>query len=114
MNPTETAAPSVDEMRIAAIEATGIGMKALGKDYSRYSQISPLKQNSTYRGSIVGENKHFVVQKVSALNTVRHAKQDLPLIPKVGSEVRISYSNKQVKITDEMKHDRKRTHRISL
>src|SRR6476646_11670372 len=112
MNVTESA-PTGEEVRIAEIEAMAIGMKALGKDYTKYNHTSARSNETTsYPGPIVGENEHFLVQKVSPLNTVGHAKHDLPTIPKMGSQVRISYSKHQVKITDDMKHNRKRAHTI--
>ena len=109
-------APTNDEMRIAAIEATAIGMQAVGRDNYRKHEQTEARSDRTasYRGEIVGENKHFIVQKLNPLNTVRHAKQDLPTIPKHGSQVRISYSKHSAKITNEMKHDRKRSHTISM
>ena len=67
-----------------------------------------------YRGQIVGENDHFIIQKVSPLNTIRHLKRDLPRIPHVGQEVRIGYCAGACNICDDVKLSRKRTYRIAL
>jgi hypothetical protein len=106
--------PDAQAFRTAVIEAEAIGMKALGKDYRKYTQALARKTSNTYRGQIVGENDHFIIQKVSPLNTIRHLKRDLPRIPHVGQEVRIGYCAGACNICDDVKLSRKRTYRIAL
>ncbi|MGC4052850.1 MAG: zincin-like metallopeptidase domain-containing protein [Paludibaculum sp.] len=50
-------------------------------------------QSGNYRGEIIGETDHHLVQRLSAQSTVAHMKQLLESAPKVGENVGISYSN---------------------
>jgi hypothetical protein len=106
--------PEATAFRTAVIEAEAIGTKALGKEYRKYAQVLALKTSNTYRGQIVGQNDFFVIQQVSPLNTVRHLKHDLPHVPQIGEKVRIAYSAGICRIDRNLRHVRKRTHRISL
>jgi len=106
--------PEANAFRTAVVEAEAIGMKALGKEYSKYTQAQALKTSNTYRGQIVGQNNFFIVQKVSPLHTVRHLKRDLPHVPQIGDNVRIAYCAGICRIDRNLRHIRKRTHRISL
>jgi hypothetical protein len=105
--------PPAEVFQIAVIEAEALGNKALGSDYAKYNQAVARRSNS-YSGKIIAENDIFTVQKVSPLNTVRHIKRDLPHVPQVGQDVRIGYSAGICNITENLKHNRKRAHRISL
>ena len=106
--------PEANAFRTAVVEAEAIGMKALGKEYSKYTQAHALKPSNTYRGQIVGQNNFFIVQKVSPLHTVRHLKRDLPDVPQIGDNVRIAYCAGICRIDSNLRHVRRRTHRISL
>jgi len=113
INPLSSSEANV--FRTAAIEAEAIGMKALGKEYSKYSQGLALKASNTYRGQIVGQNNFFIIQKLSPLHTVRHLKRDLPDVPHIGDNVRIAYSAGVCRIDrNNLRLVRKRTHRRFL
>jgi hypothetical protein len=73
-----------------------------------------LKTTNTDLGQIVCHNDFCVIHKVSPLNTVRHLKRDLPYVPQIGENVRIAYSAGICKIDRNLRHVRKRAHRISL
>ena len=73
-----------DAARTAVIHAEIIGKKSLGKDYAKYSQSTAITSSNVYSGRIVGINDLFVVQKISPMHTVRHLRQDLPRVPRIG------------------------------
>ena len=106
--------PGATAFRTAVIEAEAIGMKALGKEYRKYTQALALTASNTYCGQIVGQNHVFVIQKVSPRNTVRHLKCDLPHVPQIGDNVRIAYAAGICRIDRNLRQVRQRTHRISL
>lgn len=90
-----------DQRRLAITEAERLGLQALGKapeklalvnqDASQF-QREPNRASASYSGEIVAETTSFTIQKTNPLTTVRHLKEHLPKIPKVGERVRISYS----------------------
>ena len=94
------------ELRVAAIEAEALGMKALGTDYNRYSQSTP-QNKGLYKGEIVAENAAFVVQKITPLHTVRHLKDKLEQAPQVGQTVRIGYSADTARVSEVPKRTKK-------
>jgi antirestriction protein ArdC len=51
------------------------------------------KDSGIYRGEILGDTEHHVVQGISAHMAVAHEKDLLATIPTVGDQVRITYSN---------------------
>lgn len=103
-----------EAVRTAVIHAEIIGKKSLGKDYSKYSQSTAITSSNTYSGRIVGINDLFVVQKVSPLNTVRHLRQDLPRVPRIGENLRISYSAGICQVDHNLCHAHKLAHSIGL
>ena len=106
--------PDAEGFRTDVIKAEAIGMKSLGKDYRKYTQGLARKTGNTYCGQVIGQTDHFVVQKVSPLNTIRHLKRDLPRVPEVGQNVRIAYSAGDCKISEDFRLKRQRTHRRTL
>jgi hypothetical protein len=57
------------------------------------SIIQPLTDSGVYRGLIIGETDHLVVQQQSAHTAVVHEKQSLDSRPEVGRKHAIIYSN---------------------
>jgi antirestriction protein ArdC len=51
------------------------------------------KDSGTYRGEILGDTEHHVIQRITAHIAVAHEKDLLSTIPVVGDQVRIAYSN---------------------
>ena len=49
-----------------------------------------------YRGEIIGETQHHVVQKLSKSSTVAHLKELLGAVPVVGQNLVVRYSHGKV------------------
>jgi hypothetical protein len=103
-----------DVVRTAVIHAEIIGKKSLGKDYSKYSQSTAITSSNVYSGRIVGINDLFVVQKISPLHTVRHLRQNLPRVPRIGENLRIAYSAGVCRVDHNLCHAHKLAHSIGL
>ena len=67
--------------------------KALGDDTRVYNAQT---QSGIYRGEIIGETQHHIVQKLSPRSTVAHMKQLLDPIPGVGQNVVVHYSHGKI------------------
>jgi hypothetical protein len=50
-------------------------------------------ESGSYRGRIIGETEHHLIQRQSAQTAVAHPKDLLDRQPRVGESVRISYSD---------------------
>ena len=82
----------VSEQEIAASfhQAEEITKTRLGAD----AVTAPAEKDSgIYRGEILGDTQHHVVQGVTAHIAVAHEKDSLAAVPAVGDQVRIMYSN---------------------
>jgi hypothetical protein len=103
-----------DAVLTAVIHAEIIGKKSLGKDYAKYSQSMAITSSNTYNGRIVGINDMFVIQKISPLHTVRHLRQNLPRVPRIGENLRIAYSAGICRLDHNLCHAHKLAHHIGL
>lgn len=56
--------------------------------------------SGTYAGTIIGETKYHMIQRVSAQLAVVHPKHLLNQTPTVGQAVRIHYSNERGVVSD--------------
>jgi antirestriction protein ArdC len=74
-------------------EAKAISGRSLGSDVRVYSAQT---DSGIYRGEIIGETSHHVVQKLSQQSTVAHPKELLGSAPAVGQNVVLRYSNGKV------------------
>ena len=54
--------------------------------------------SGTYRGGIIGETEKNLIQQITSHSAVVHRKDLLDLIPAVGENVRISYSNDNARV----------------
>jgi len=82
----------VSEQEIAASlnQAEEIAKARLGAD----AVTAPAEKDSgIYRGEILGDTEHHVVQGITAHMAVTHEKDLLATVPAVGDQVRILYSN---------------------
>jgi len=52
-----------------------------------------LTDSGTYRGSVVVETAHELIQRISPHYAVIHRKEDLDTRPRIGDQVCITYSN---------------------
>jgi hypothetical protein len=50
-------------------------------------------ESGSYRGSIIGETEHHVIQRQSARTSIAHPRDLLDRQPPIGESVRINYSD---------------------
>jgi antirestriction protein ArdC len=74
----------------ALMEAKSITAKALGDSAKT---LAAQTQNGSYRGPIIGETEHYVIQRQSANTGIAHPKDLLDRQPQIGESVRINYSD---------------------
>src|ERR1700722_5277327 len=86
-------APPADSLR----EATSLTRKVLG-DFpkSRTAQI----ESGSYRGPIIGETEHHLIQRESARIGIAHPKALLDRHPQIGESVRINYSDSRGEVRE--------------
>jgi antirestriction protein ArdC len=76
----------------ALSEAQSIATKVLG---TSARTLAAETQSGSYRGTIVGETDHYVIQRQSGRTAIAHPKDLLDRAPGIGENVRINYSNSQ-------------------
>jgi hypothetical protein len=54
--------------------------------------------SGTYRGDIIGETEKILIQQITSHSAVVHRKDLLDMIPAVGKNVRIAYSNDNARV----------------
>jgi len=79
-------APSGDSL----IEANSITAKVLGDSAKT---LAAQTENGSYRGPIIGETEHYVIQRQSAHTGIAHPKDLLDRQPQIGESVRVNYSD---------------------
>jgi antirestriction protein ArdC len=78
-------APSGDSL----VEAKSITAKVLGDSAKT---LAAQTENGSYRGPIIGETEHYVIQRQSAHTGIAHPKDLLDRQPQIGESVRVNYS----------------------
>jgi antirestriction protein ArdC len=88
---------TVDAPAADILEATSITRKVLG-DFAktRSAQI----ESGSYRGPIIGETEHHVIQRESARIGIAHPKALLDRQPPIGESVRINYSDSKGQVRE--------------
>jgi antirestriction protein ArdC len=83
--------PNRDSSRSESLEsARSITRQTLGNE----SKLLLAQTDSgTYRGLVIGDTEHHVVQRQSDKSAIAHPKESLNNLPEVGRTVRINYSN---------------------
>jgi antirestriction protein ArdC len=76
----------------ALTEAQSIATKVLGNSAKT---LAAETQSGSYRGTVIGETVHYLIQRQSARTAIAHPKDLLDRTPGLGETVRINYSNSQ-------------------
>src|SRR5665213_2984535 len=71
-------------------EAKSITAKVLGDSAKT---LAAQTENGSYRGPIIGETEHHIIQRQSARTGIAHPKDLLDRQPQIGESVRINYSD---------------------
>lgn len=74
-------------------EVKTLSVRALGDNARVYNART---DSGIYRGEIIGETQHHIVQKLGEGSTVAHMKKLLETIPNVGENVTVRYSHGKV------------------
>jgi hypothetical protein len=71
-------------------EAKSITAKVLGDSAQT---LAAQTESGSYRGPIIGETEHHIVQRQSARTSIAHPKDMLDRQPQIGESVRINYAD---------------------
>ncbi len=86
-------APSSDSLA----EAGSITAKVLGNSAKT---LAAQTESGSYRGPIIGETEHHVIQRQSAHTSIAHPKDLLDRQPGTGESVRVNYSNSKGAVSE--------------
>ena len=65
---------------------------------SRALRPTIIIDSGTYRGGIIGETEKILIQQITSHSAAVHRKDLLDMIPAVGENVRIAYSNDNARV----------------
>ena len=92
-----------DEVADSLTAAQSVTAGALGEGAQ---MRAPQTGGGIYRGVILGETTHHVIQRQSAHSGIAHRKDWLDRQPRVGQHVRIQYANAKGKVRECLEHAR--------
>jgi putative DNA primase/helicase len=72
------------------MEAKSITAKVLGDSAKT---LAAQTESGNYRGPIIGQTEHHIIQRQSAGTSIAHPKDLLDRQPQIGESVRINYSD---------------------
>jgi len=76
-----------------------VGLQSALRQMAPDARIENAQTDSgTYRGGIIGETEKNLIQQITLHSAVVHRKDLLDLIPAVGENVRIAYSNENARV----------------
>lgn len=96
-------AVSSTELRESFQKARELAVKELGHEARTYVAQT---QSGIYKGRIIGETEHHLLQGVSGQTAVAHLKQLMADPPNVSDNVVISYRNSQTQIREQRERSR--------
>jgi antirestriction protein ArdC len=87
----------LEELQRSFAAAKDVTAKALGEGARTHAALT---DSGTYRGSIIGETDHHLVQRLSTGTAVAHMKHLLQPLPGVGENVVIAYSQSKADVRE--------------
>jgi antirestriction protein ArdC len=87
--PAHTASVGREELQRSFAAARDVAAKTLGDNARTHTAMT---ESGTYRGAIIGETDHHVVQRLGPASAVAHMKQLLQPVPGAGENVLVAYS----------------------
>ncbi len=91
------------DLRESFQEARELAVKELGQEARTYVAQT---QSGIYKGRIIGETEHHLIQSLSGQTAVAHLKQLLTDSPNLNDNVVISYQNNQTQIREQRERSR--------
>ncbi len=83
-------AKETDSIAESLKEARAVAMRSLG---ASAKTVAAQTESGAYRGPVIGETEHHIIQRQSGKSAVAHLKELLDHQPQIGDTVRINYSN---------------------
>jgi len=85
--------------KLLAASEVPTGLKSVMKQVAPHAQLESAQMDSgTYRGGIIAETEKNLIQQITSQTAVVHRKDLLDMIPAVGENVRIAYSNGNARV----------------
>lgn len=89
--------PDADSLSKSFANARAVAAEHLGDGSRTYAAMT---DSGIYRGSLIGETEHHLIQKLSDQSAVAHMKHLLDPVPQVGQSVIVSYSNSRTTVRE--------------
>jgi antirestriction protein ArdC len=93
--PADAATVGREELQRSFAAAREVAAKTLGDNAKTHTAMT---ESGTYRGAIIGETDHHVVQRLGPASAVAHMKQLLQSVPGNGENVLVVYSGSRADV----------------